>query len=148
MSSSLRQQIADYLVTAIQEIEEPRVSKVTKEPFEVSELAITQFPAVLVSFAEETRETITMGAPGIGRRTGTIEFNLRAFVRGTELDKRRNEILEAIEEQLERDRNLGLKEQGVMDTQVVRIENIPRLSPIAEISIDVEVRYNYLRSIT
>jgi hypothetical protein len=121
---------------------------VTREPFEVDKLAITQFPAILISFAEETRQTITMGPVSFGRRQGTIVINLRAFVRGTELDRRKNEILEAIEEQLEVDRNLELKDQGVTDTQVVRIETIQRLPPLAELSIDVQVRYNYLRSLT
>lgn len=145
MSRSLRQQIADYLVTAIREIEEPRVSLVTKEPFEVSEIAITQFPAVLVTMREETRETITMGAPSVGRRTGSIRFEIRAFVRGVDLDLKRNELLEALEEQLERDRYFELRDQGVMDSQITNIEVIDRQAPLAELLIRLDVRYNYLR---
>jgi hypothetical protein len=148
MSNSLRQQIADYIVSAIREIEEPPVSLVTKEPFEVSEIAITQFPAVLVTMSEETRETATMGAPFLAHRFGTIRFDIRAFVRGTDLDQRRNTLLEAIEEQLERDRNLALKSQGVMDSQIVNIRVIERQPPLAELLIRLEVRYNYLRAQT
>jgi hypothetical protein len=145
MSNSLRQQIADYLVTAIREIEEPRVSLVTKEPFEVSEIAITQFPAVLVTMREETRETVSMGAPGAGRRLGSIRFEIRAFVRGVDLDLKRNELLEALEEQLEIDRYFELRQQGVMDSQITNIEVIDRQPPLAELLIRLDVRYNYLR---
>lgn len=145
MSNSLRQQIADYLITAIQEIEEPRIALVTKEPFEVSEIAITKFPAVLVTMREETRETVTLGAPSVGRRTGNIRFEIRAYVRGTELDQKRNELLEALEEQLEQDRYFDLRSQGVLDSQITNIEIIDRMPPLAELLIRLEVRYNYLR---
>jgi hypothetical protein len=147
-SNSLRQQIADYLVTAIREVEEPRISLITKEPFEVSEIAITQFPAVLVTMREETRETVTMGAPGVGRRMGTLNFEIRVFVRGTELDNRRNTILEALEEAIEADRYLGLYNQGVLDSQITTIGIIDRQPPLAEMLIELEVRYNYLRAST
>ena len=142
---SLRESISDYLVQTLKEIEDPRPHLVTREPFEVDKLAITQFPALLVNFAIETRTTESMGAPGVGRRLGTIEFDIRAFVRGTELDTQRNDLLEALEEQLERDRYLGLRAEGVMDSQVTEIEVIPRLAPLAELRIRVVVNYNYLR---
>jgi len=147
-SNSLRQQIADYLVTAIREVEEPRISLITKEPFEVSEIAITQFPAVLVTMREETRETVTMGATGVGRRMGTLNFEIRVFVRGVELDNRRNTILEAIEEAIEADRYLGLYNQGVLDSQITTIGIIDRQPPLAEMLIELEVKYNYLRAST
>jgi hypothetical protein len=67
-------------------------------------------------------------------------------VRGNELDRRKNEILEAIEEQLDKNRKLSIA--GVMDVQIRRIETVNRLPPLAELSIDVEVRYNYLRGNT
>ncbi len=145
MSNSLRQQIADYLITAIKEIEEPKVAFVTAEPFNVLEIAITQFPAVLVTMREETRETVTLGAPSVGRRTGNIRFEVRAYVRGNDLDLKRNELLEALEEQLEKDRYFDLRTQGVMDSQITNIEVIDRMPPLAEILIRLEVRYNYTR---
>lgn len=148
MSQSLRQQIADYLVTAIREIEEPKVAFVTLEPFNVLEIAITQFPAVLVTMREETRETVTLGAASVGRRTGNIRFEVRAFVRGNDLDLKRNELLEALEEQLEKDRYFGLRTSGVMDSQITNIEIIDRMPPLAEILIRLEVRYNYTRGNT
>ena len=145
---SLRQQIADYLVTSVREIEEPRVAFVTLEPFNVLEIAITQFPAVLVTMREETRESVTMGVPGVGRRMGTLRFEIRAYVRGNELDSKRNLLLEALEEQLEKDRYLGLYNQGVLDSQITTIEIVDRMPPLAEMLIELEVRYNYLRAST
>jgi hypothetical protein len=145
---SLREQITNYLVTSLQEIEDPLIVLATREPIDVEKLAITQFPSVLVTFAVETRETITMGMNGVGQRMGVLEFDLRGFVRGTELDRRRNDLIEAIEEQLEQDRYLGLRAQGVQDSQVTEIEVIPRLAPLAEIRIRLVVRYNYVRGAT
>lgn len=145
---SLRNTIADNIVRLIQEIEFPRPVLVTREPFNVAELAITQFPAVLVSVLEENRQTITMGLPNVGRRMGTIIFNLRAFVRGTELDRKRNELLEAIEEQLDLDRYLDLQANGVIDSQITLIEVQERQPPLGEVLIRFEVTYNYLRGTT
>lgn len=148
MSNNLRQQIADQIVARLREIEDPRPVLVTKEPFEVADLAITQFPALLVTLRQEDRETITMGAPAIGRRMGTIRFDIRAYVRGTDLDQRRNTLLEALEEKLEEDRYLDLKSSGVIDSQLIKIEVIDRQPPLAELLLEFEVRYNYLRAST
>ena len=145
---SLREDISKYLVLALKEIEDPRINLVSRDPFEVDKLAISQFPALLVTFAIETRETVTMGASSVGRRTGALEYDIRGFVRGTELDTLRNILIEAVEEQLERDRYLGLRDSGVLDSQVTEIEVIPRLQPLAEVRIRLVVRYNYLRGNT
>lgn len=142
---SLRESITLELIRVLKEIEDPRPVLVTRDPFAVDKLAITQFPAILVQSLTENRETITLGAPGAGRRSGTIQFSIRAYVRGVELDRRRNDFIEAIEEQLEQDRYLGLRDQGVMDTQIRTIEIQERLEPLAEFLITLEVRYNYLR---
>jgi hypothetical protein len=148
MSRSLRQQIANEIISKIQNIEDPRPVLVTKEPFEVAEIAITQFPAALVTMRQEDRTTVTLGAPGTGRRTGTIRFDIRAYVRGTDLDQRRNTLLEAMEEAIETDRYLGLRAEGVMDSQIIRIEIVDRQPPLAEMLIELEVRYNYVRGTT
>jgi len=145
---SLREDISNYIVLALKEIEDPRPNLVSRDPFEVDKLAISQFPALLLTFAIENRETATMGNTGVGRRMGTIEYDLRGFVRGTELDTLRNVLIEAVEEKLEQDRYLGLKSQGVTDCQVTEIEVIPRLQPLAEVRIRLVVSYNYLRGNT
>jgi hypothetical protein len=143
--ASLREQVAINCVDVLKEIDDPHVVLVTREPFDVEKLAITQFPALLVQQTTETRETITMGTPGVGRRMGVMTFEIRGFVRGTELDSRRNELIEAVEKQLDSDRYRGLLATGVTDSQLVSIEIVPRLQPLAEFIMTVEVTYNYLR---
>jgi hypothetical protein len=145
---SLRERIAQELVRIFKEIEDPRPVLVTREPYEADKLAITQFPAMLVQITKEDRETVTMGQTSQGRRMGTLTVNLRCHVRGTELDRRRNDLIEGIEEQIERDRYLNLRDSGVLDTQVTYIEVIERLAPLAEILIELQIKYNYLRGNT
>lgn len=142
---SLREQIAEAIVATLKQVTYPRISLATREPFEPDRIAITEFPAVLVQMDSEERETITMGAPGQGRRMGTIIYGIRGYVRGTELDSKRTELITGIEEQLDLDRYLGLQSSGVIDSQFVRVEVINRLPPLAEIKIEFHVRYNYLR---
>jgi hypothetical protein len=148
MAQNLRQQIAESIVEVLKDINDPRAVLVTREPFNVLEIAITQFPAILVQVQREDRETITMGIPGAGRRLGTLTYNLRGFVRGAELDRQRNDLIEAIEEALDSDRYRGLIANGVIDSQVISIEVIERMPPLAEFVIEYQVRYNYLRTST
>jgi len=145
---SLREQVAINIVDTLKEIDDPHVVLVTRDPFDVEKLAITQFPALLVQQTTESRETITMGPTATGRRMGVIEFEIRGFVRGTELDSRRNELIEAVEEALDSDRYRGLLAQGVTDSQIRSIEIVPRLQPLAEFIMTLDVTYNYLRGTT
>jgi hypothetical protein len=145
MAQNLRQQISDSIVSALRDQRDPRPVLVTAEPFNVIELAITQFPAILITPTAEDRETVSMGAANIGRRTGSIEYTIRGYVRGNDLDKKRNDLIERIEETLDSDRYRGLREQGVMDTQVTRIEIEERQPPLAEFVLTLVVRYSYLR---
>lgn len=145
MAQNLRQQIAENIVEVLKELEDPKPVLVTREPFVVSELAITQYPAIFVQPNTEERETVTMGASSVGRRLGTITYVIRGYVRGVELDKKRNDLIEAIEEALDSDRYRGLLDSGVIDSQVRRIEIQERQPPLAEFVIEYQVRYNYLR---
>lgn len=148
MAQNLRQQITENIIAELKDMRDPQPVLVTAEPFAVQELAITQFPSILVTPTVEERETVTMGQTSVGRRTGTIDFSIRGFVRGVELDKRRNDLIERIEEVLDSDRYRGLLASGVIDSQVRRIEIIERLPPLAEFNIEYQVRYNYLRTVT
>lgn len=145
MAQNLRQQISENIVDVLRTINDPQLVLVTREPFNVLELAITQFPAVLITPTLENRETITMGTPGTGRRMGTIEYTIRGYVRGNDLDKKRSDLIEAIEEALDSDRYRDLKLVGVVDSQITNIEIIDRMPPLAEFTIVFQVRYNYLR---
>jgi hypothetical protein len=140
---SLREQVSQNIVDSLMTISEPNVVLITREPFDVEKLAITQFPALLVQVTEEQRETITMGVTGSGRRAGTIIFQIRGFVRGVELDTRRNQLIAAVEDILDSDRYRDTA--GVVDSQVTLIEIVPRLQPLAEFTITFSVRYNYAR---
>ena len=142
---SLREQIADTLVQTIQTTLQPSIRLVTREPFEPTRIAITDFPAVLVELSTEERLTVTMGMGGAGRRQGTMVFSLRGYVRGVELDKQRNELITSIETVLDQDRYLGLFDKGVLDSQVIHIEIIKMNPPLAQILIQFQVKYNYLR---
>jgi hypothetical protein len=148
MAQNLREQIADNIVTVLKNMEDPTPVLVTREPFVVQELAITQFPAILITPTVEERETVTMGVTGTGRRMGTLTMTIRGFVRGVELDSRRNDLIERIEEALESDRYRSLVSSGVLDSQVTAIEIVERQPPLAEFTISFRIRYNYLRAAT
>jgi hypothetical protein len=145
MSTSLREQIVRNTETILRERADPGFRLVTREPFEVTELAITQFPAVLINFLSETRTSVSMGVPGVGRRTGTIVLDIRGFVRGNEIDRLRNDLVSAVEDALDQDRYLDLRADGVLDSQVTEITTEPRMHPLGEVRIRFEINYNYLR---
>lgn len=148
MAQNLREQISSNIVKVLKDMRDPQPVLVSREPFNVLEIAITQFPALLVTATNEDRETITMGTPGAGRRLGTITFTIRGYVRGAELDRQRNDLIERIEESLDSDRYRELIGSGVIDSQITNIEVIERMPPLAEIAITYTVRYNYLRAAT
>lgn len=145
MAQNLRQQISEEIVETLQNMTDPQPVLVTREPFNVAELAITQFPAILVTATNESRELLTMGGSGNGRKQGIITYTIRGYVRGNELDKKRNDLLEAIEEALDADRYRSQEKSVVMNSYVREIDIIERLPPLAEVSITYEVTYNYLR---
>jgi len=140
---SLREDIANEVVRVLKTIDDPAVKLVTREPFSITDLPITQFPALLVQTSNENRETISTGVPGVGYREGTITYEIKGFVRGVEIDRLRNDLIEAVEEALEGDRRLGLS--AVQDTQLVNIDIIDRLAPLGELQIQLRVNYVYYR---
>jgi hypothetical protein len=146
MNYNLRDEIAKNIEIVLKEIEQPRPVLVTREPFDVEKIAITQFPAVLITPIREERSSVTMGAPSIGYRQGTIEFLMRGFVRGNDLDSQRSDLILGIESALESDRFRGFIQQGVTDSQVTLIEIVDRLPPLAEFNLTFFVRYNYARN--
>jgi hypothetical protein len=139
---SLREDIVTNIVTTLQEIVDLKPALVTREPFDVEKLAITQFPAVLINSTNEERTTETMRA---GIRQGTIVYTVRGFVRGNEIDKKRNDLVEAIEEALDADRNRGQASSVVQDTQIASIAVIDRLPPLGEVVLTINVRYIFTR---
>lgn len=146
MAQNLRQQISEDIVEVLQNMRDPQPVKVTREPFEPSELAITQFPAILVTATNESRELLTMGGTASGRKQGVITYTIRGYVRGNDLDKKRNDLIERIEEALDSDRYRDQTTSVVMNSYVSSIDIIERLPPLAEVAIAFEVTYNFLRT--
>lgn len=141
---SIREDIAKNIVDVLKDMYDPKPVLVTREFFEVEKLAITQFPAVYVQTLNETRTDVTMQT---NRRQGFLTLLLRVFVRGVELDRLRNDIVERIEETLDTDRRRDTGNK-TMVTQVRQIRVIERLAPLAELEIEVEIKYTYLKGTT
>jgi hypothetical protein len=142
---SFREQFAKNIVKVLTDMADPKPVLVTREPFDVEKLAITQFPAILVTTGLETRADNSMGI----HRQATIRFTVRAFVRGgnKNVDELRNNIIERIEETLDLDRTRGESRDDIR-TQVIQI-NIPdRFPPLGEAVIEVDVRYKYQKGTT
>ena len=142
---SIRETTAIDIITVLREIQDPKPVLVTREPFEPTELAITQFPAILVQSTNEEKSTITMGMSSVGLRQGTILFEIRGFVRGHDLDTRRNDLIEAIEEALDQDRYRN--QTAVINSEILSIEVISRMAPLAEFLMIYSVEYKHVRQV-
>jgi len=143
---SARENIAKNLIDQLQNMTDPAPGLVSRKWFDVTKLAITQFPAILMNSANETREDVSMDL-----RQGVIEYQLRCYLRGTELDTLRNELIERVEETLEtqRGRNIELSKNNIhnVTTRVSNIEVVQRELPLAEVVMTVEVRYTYKKGV-
>ena len=137
---SLREDFAVNIVNVLKDMRDPKPVLVTRDPFDVEKLAITQFPAILVVTGNETRQDISMAV----LRQGVIQYTIRAFVRGAgvALEKLKNDMIERIEETLDADRTRGTNNKNMI-TRVTQITVPDRLAPLAEVVMVVEVRYAY-----
>jgi len=143
---SNREDIANNIVIVLKDMAPPRPTLVTREPFDVNKLAITQFPALLITTGNETRVDNAMG----GGRRGIIEVNIRGFVRsdGREghiqtVDQKRNELIERIEETLNSDRTRELTAAKACNTLVRSVEILDRTTPLGEFLMIAEVHYSF-----
>ena len=143
---SARENIAINIFEQLENMTDPAPNHISREIFDVQKLAITQFPAILLVTANEDREDITST-----ERLGSIQFQLRCYVRGTQIDTLRNEIVERIEETLEvsRNRDLTLTATNIhnVSTQVIGIEVVDREPPLGEVIVNVNVRYTYKKGV-
>lgn len=139
---SYREDFAVNIVSVLRNMRDPKPVMVTRDPFDVEKLAITQFPAILVTTLNESRSDITMAVS----RQGTITYSIRAFVRGSNgnLDLLKNDIIERIEETLDLDRKRGTNNPSVI-TLVRQIVVPPRTAPLGEVELLVDVRYKYTK---
>jgi len=143
---SAREQIAINIAEQLENMTNPAPGKVSRVFFDVQKLAITQFPAILVVTSNEIREDISTDL-----RQGTLQYELRCYVRGTEIDTLRNEIVERVEETLEvsRDRDITLSTSNIhnVTTRVSNVEVIERELPLGEVVVRVDVIYRYKKGV-
>ena len=139
---SVRESIASNIVTALTAISSPTVKKVTREPFDFDKLSNAQYPAILVRTANESREDASIGG-SMSSRQATIDYELICFVKHTNIDTARNQIVEAIDEKLDEDRTRG---GHAIDTQVISVEvDDGTIDPIGGVIITVQILYTYTR---
>ena len=143
---SARENIALNIKNQLENMTDPAVGLVSKVFFDPSKIAITQFPAILINTTNEERTDVSMTA-----REGIIQYELRCVVRGTEIDTLRNEIVERIEETLEqsRDRDITISTANIhnVKTQVSNITVTDRELPLGEVTVTVNVKYQYKKGV-
>ena len=143
---SARENIAKNIETQLLTMTNPQPGLVSRKFFDFTKIAITQFPAILITTNNETREDISMDL-----RRANLVVTLRCFVRGNELDTLKNEIIERVDEQLEtqRGRDIDLSANNIhnVTTRISAIEVIEREQPLAEVVITVNVLYTYKKGV-
>ena len=139
---STRENIASNIASTISGITSPSIKKVTRQPFDIDELSDKQYPVVIVQTSEETREDVEIGS-GAKRRQGTIDFVLSGFVKceETNIDTKRNQLITAIETELESDITRG---SNALDTEVISVETDEgTLFPIGGIRMTIRCIYTF-----
>ena len=141
---SARENIAVDIVQQLKNMSNPAAGLVSRTFFDFEKLAITQYPAILIVTGNEERTDVSMS-----ERQGILQIELRCWVRGNELDTKRNEIIENIEQTLEgsRGRNITVNKDAThyVETRVTNVEVIERNPPIGQVIVTVEVEYMYKR---
>ena len=143
---SLRENIAANIISTLDAVTSPiELKKITREPFKPEELADPQFPALYITTGDETREDYTLGDSAAGKRSGTIDYVLVGYVKGTDsnLDTKRNQLIEVIEETLDTDRTRG---GNSLNSQIVEVSSDEgTLYPLGGVRIVVRVFYEFVR---
>lgn len=143
---SARENIADNIQEQLVNMTNPAPGLVSRVFFDVAKIAITQFPAILINTLNETREDVSTDL-----RQGTIDYSLRCYVRGSEIDTLRNNLVERIEEVMEvsRDRDITLNSGNIhnVSTVITGVEVIEREPPLGEVVINVQVKYTYKKGV-
>ena len=141
---SAREAITVDIIEQLQNMSDPAPGLVTREYFDFEKLAITQYPAILVFGSNEDRTNITFQ-----ERQGTLNIQLRCFLRGNNIDQNRNNLIEQIEQTLEtqsnRDVTIDKDATHYVVTRISNIEVIERQPPLAEMVIALDVEYVYKR---
>ncbi len=143
---SARENITINIFEQLQNMANPAPGLVSREFFEVSKIAITQFPAIIPHTMSESREDISTDL-----RQGVLEVQLKCYVRGTQIDTLRNEIVERVEEILEvsRDRGITLTAANIhnVSTRIKTVEVVERELPLGEVIITAQCAYQYVKGV-
>ena len=143
---SARENITKNIVDQLENMTDPSVAHVSRDKFDVQKLAITQFPAILVVTSNEDRDDLATDL-----RQGNLSIQCRCYVRGTQIDTLRNEVIERIEETLEKSRNrdITLAQANIhnVKTTISNIEVIDRELPLGEVIVTVNVIYTYKKGV-
>jgi hypothetical protein len=140
---SIRESIASNIITALDAVTSPiELKKITREPFSIDELTQQQYPAVFIQSGNEIRSDQTMTSSTITREA-QADFILVGFVKGTDtnIDTKRNQLIEVIESTLESDRTRG---GYAKRTEIVEVSTDEgTLYPVGGIRVVARVTYQY-----
>tara|TARA_Y100001938_G_C8062234_1_gene418002 strand:- start:95 stop:541 length:447 start_codon:yes stop_codon:yes gene_type:complete len=144
---SVREDIATNIVQTLEGITSPAVVIVSRNPINTTDLAITQYPAIMVRTSTEERVDMTQG----GLRMGEIDYTIIGFVRAStsattisnNIDTQRNQLIEAIEEALETDRQRNANSLNGYVTNVAVDDGT--IYPLGRVDITFRVQYKYTR---
>jgi len=140
---SNRENIANNIITVLDAVTSPiELKKITREPFNVDELSEQQYPALFIQSGDEVRSDQTMTSSTITREA-SADFILVGFVKGsdTNIDTKRNQLIEVIESTLESDRTRG---GYAKRTEIVEVSTDEgTLYPVGGIRVVVRVTYQY-----
>lgn len=146
---SKREKIVNDVVEKIKAIRTVKLGRVAREPMfrdqtEFYNLARTAFPHIVVTSGNEAREDLTMGYSRTEmKRQGLLNIEMNVFVRASDktIDEECNTLIEAIEEQLDKDRERSKNAKNFQIIQIVMGE--PMEHPYAQFTMTAEVLYTY-----
>lgn len=135
-----RESIVSEFVSTLKSMNTIKLGVVQRDPIIVSELPKTAFPAVYVETVSEDRENLTMGA--IRTRRSMMEIDCVVVVGGTQRDKQRNLVVDAIESHLALDKTLGGTAKDCSLTTIELVQ-IGESEPYASCRMIFSIEYYY-----
>lgn len=141
MSLSKRRLIIDDVVKTLKGIQSPRLGKISTKPEDFSRLARTAYPFVSVNVSGEEKEDIA-----VGRRLSTLTVDITIHLDGKSKTKNTEQqladIIEVIEEELEKDRTRG---KNALLTELLSVGEMQEISyPTVSQTMSVGIQYSYL----
>ena len=141
MSMSLRRLIVDDVVKTLKTITSPKLGKVSTKPEDYSRLARTAYPFVEVIITGEDKEDIA-----VGRRLSTLTVDITVHLDGksktAKTEQQLASIIEAVEEQLEKDRTRG---NNALLTELLTVGKADASGfPTVSQTMSVGIQYTYL----